>query len=527
MKRLVALWTVGCVAACSALPTQPVNTGVVPVQILGDRDRPSGPICRIGPDGGPVVADRGIGGTGAPAVADRGIGGTGVVGVITGFASICVNGMEVRYDDTAAVDIEGVPASAAALRVGQVVAIRTHGSESEPVASTISVRHEVTGPIESVDAPAGLLVIAGQRVAVPGGFRNPVALRLGNWISASGLRGPAGTLVATRLDIASGPAFSVHGMTVQSSGVLKVGELVVDGPAGSTLADGQAVTLSGRYTAGRARITSSAPDTLTANPGAYFGPATTRLVVEAFVQVAGGSLRLNGTKVDEARDVTQLPRASEIAIVSMSRKPDGTFAAFQMKPADLRFSESKEVSAPRRQRANATPIARRAVLTNPNRADGARSATPLVQPSPVDPPSQPNHANGAAVAPTMPTSDMHPSTVPVGNGKPEGISPDPASPTSDLISSNTRPSKVRTARSTASRPLRSGPPPVLLSGTGAATSVPANGVNVLTSAATPLAASPGGHAQLMVSSPKAGANGKKTDGKSPPAATGQPAAPTP
>ncbi|MBV8397362.1 MAG: hypothetical protein JOZ17_01325, partial [Acetobacteraceae bacterium] len=69
-------------------------------------------VCRVGPDGGPLLSDRGIGGTGAafkvpPAVADRGIGGTGaafapsnwadrgiggtgIIGVITGFASVCL-----------------------------------------------------------------------------------------------------------------------------------------------------------------------------------------------------------------------------------------------------------------------------------------------------------------------------------------------------------------------------------------------------------------------------------------------------
>src|SRR5579875_1068294 len=68
--------------------------------------RPSPAMCRVGPDGGPLVSDRGIGGTGAPvsgsAVADRGIGGTGaptqfaerglggtgIIGVVTGFASV-------------------------------------------------------------------------------------------------------------------------------------------------------------------------------------------------------------------------------------------------------------------------------------------------------------------------------------------------------------------------------------------------------------------------------------------------------
>jgi hypothetical protein len=47
--------------------------------------------------GRPVIADRGIGGTVTPAegqIFDWGTGGTGIVGVATGFASICVDGVE-------------------------------------------------------------------------------------------------------------------------------------------------------------------------------------------------------------------------------------------------------------------------------------------------------------------------------------------------------------------------------------------------------------------------------------------------
>ena len=67
----------------------------------------------VGPDGGAPIAERGIGGTGGPATTgDRasaapgpppyglghaGIGGTGMTGIVTGFASVCVDGLEVRW----------------------------------------------------------------------------------------------------------------------------------------------------------------------------------------------------------------------------------------------------------------------------------------------------------------------------------------------------------------------------------------------------------------------------------------------
>ena len=73
----------------------------------------------IGGTGVPVAEDGGVGGTGAP-VAD----GTGIVGTITGFASICVNGLEVFYDENTPTNANGEPLGTGGLAIGQVVAIR-------------------------------------------------------------------------------------------------------------------------------------------------------------------------------------------------------------------------------------------------------------------------------------------------------------------------------------------------------------------------------------------------------------------
>ena len=125
----------------------------------------------------PVAApasDRGIGGTGAPAsgpaISDRGIGGTGIVGVITGFGSVFVNGLEVAYTPTTPLTVDGVPDPDAALRVGQlatIVASDDHGLN----AVSIDVRHEVSGPVTSVspdvvNPDTETLVVAGQTVAI-------------------------------------------------------------------------------------------------------------------------------------------------------------------------------------------------------------------------------------------------------------------------------------------------------------------------------------------------------------------------
>jgi hypothetical protein len=73
-------------------------------------------------------AEGGIGGTGARA--DGGVGGTGIVGTITGFASVCVNGLEVHYDANTPVTVDGRAAPAGELAIGQVVSAEAEVTQS-------------------------------------------------------------------------------------------------------------------------------------------------------------------------------------------------------------------------------------------------------------------------------------------------------------------------------------------------------------------------------------------------------------
>src|SRR5213075_3081748 len=62
-----------------------------------------------GGTGGTGVAPGGVGGTGIGSESDNGgIGGTGIVGTITGFASICVNGLEVHFSNDVPVSENGI-----------------------------------------------------------------------------------------------------------------------------------------------------------------------------------------------------------------------------------------------------------------------------------------------------------------------------------------------------------------------------------------------------------------------------------
>ena len=110
---------------------------------------------------------KGIGGTGQQA---DGIGGTGqklaVIGVITGFASICVNGEEVHFEDSTSVTVNGEPANTSSLAVGQVVSITADKTPKGWTASSVSTNDAVSGPVTKFTAPNSA-VIAGQTVNLP------------------------------------------------------------------------------------------------------------------------------------------------------------------------------------------------------------------------------------------------------------------------------------------------------------------------------------------------------------------------
>jgi hypothetical protein len=178
----------------------------------------------IGGTGAPVgLSTPGIGGTGSPELqtpgtdhrnrtaASRtpGIGGTGVrsegatdtdvMGVITGFASICVNGLEVHYDSTTPVTAEGQVTNARALAVGQVVSVHAVGRGEQLSARNIAVLHAAVGPVGRVDRATGRLQVLGQTVLAgdPHAFDR---IQTGDWVRVSGHRLASGEISASRLD---------------------------------------------------------------------------------------------------------------------------------------------------------------------------------------------------------------------------------------------------------------------------------------------------------------------------------------
>lgn len=209
-------------------------------------------LAACGGGGGSVVAAApGVVGTG-PAIISRGL--------ITGFASIIVNGVE--YDDSAATvtDEDDKPLASSDLRLGMVVEIRGQASDIAPTgrASTIRIVGTTRGTVQAVDAAAGVLRILGAAIRVtPQTVYERAAgladLHVGDAVEVSGFYDRAGeTLTATRIErLASLPAGSeklrgvVAALNAQAK-QFRLGSQVVlyDGAALKRLPDGLSNGLS-------------------------------------------------------------------------------------------------------------------------------------------------------------------------------------------------------------------------------------------------------------------------------------------
>jgi hypothetical protein len=314
--------------------------------------------CRAGDDGGPVTVDRGIGGTGAPArtrTSDRGIGGTGIVGVVTGFASICVDGLEVRLDRNLPVSVNGTAATVKQLRAGQLVVIEAAGQETAAhtvdQAKKISVRYEVSGPIESVDTAVGAMVVAGQRVLVLPTTRVAGRFALGDWTTVSGLRQPDGTVVASRLDRGRAGTVFVRGQIIRVGDTTRIGALVLHGLPVTIVKEGAFVSIAGSYADRIAEVRSIEADPLSADPAGYFGDSTRQVILQAFVRVYRGMVWLNdGHSFQAGAGVQGKGSAYRNAVVRLERTAAGGFVATELHYTAYR---AQPANAPARSRGHA------------------------------------------------------------------------------------------------------------------------------------------------------------------------------
>jgi hypothetical protein len=130
-------------------------------------------------------------------------------GAITELNSATVNG--IRYDtDATTVEANGLPATVADLKLGQIVAIEgeVNFSDATGRADAIGYSASVIGPVENIDATLDRLIVLGQTVLTNADtvFDSSIdpdtfaGLTVGATAQISGLRNADGDIVATRIE---------------------------------------------------------------------------------------------------------------------------------------------------------------------------------------------------------------------------------------------------------------------------------------------------------------------------------------
>ncbi len=116
--------------SCSQNPTQVADaglggTGLIPAQGIG--------------------GDSGLGGTGL--IPESGLGGTGILGTVTGFGSIWVNGVEVETPKDLSIqsDLGGEK-----IKIGQQVIVETRSDSDRPIAKKLHIYYPLAGQIQAV-----------------------------------------------------------------------------------------------------------------------------------------------------------------------------------------------------------------------------------------------------------------------------------------------------------------------------------------------------------------------------------------
>lgn len=163
-----------------------------------------------------ITADGGMGGTGVSSE-HGGFGGTGdaiaahllpqdtqgsiaILGVVTGFASICVNGEEVFYDKNTPVYDNGMAAKLSSLATGQMVMLKADKVGGQLRARAIGLFDAVTGPVEQLDSIRLQIQVMGQTVQLDQMTMQQMrALDAGTTVRVSGHRLASGEIVATKV----------------------------------------------------------------------------------------------------------------------------------------------------------------------------------------------------------------------------------------------------------------------------------------------------------------------------------------
>lgn len=172
--------------------------------------------------------------------AEGGIGGTGIVGLLTEFGSLYINGNYVRTDASTAFSDGFGPLQKGHLRVGHSLTVEASGSVTNLIARRVHVTHPLVGRISSIEENGMLMRVNGVVVALE---RRLQGFKVGDRVAVSGLWREQ-KVVASHLSRARSNLDLVSGDVSRGNGGVRIGPLrVVGGGIGRAKTNGFATAV--------------------------------------------------------------------------------------------------------------------------------------------------------------------------------------------------------------------------------------------------------------------------------------------
>lgn len=184
-----------------------------------------------------------------------GIGGTGIVGTLTDFGSLIVNGLRIELPRGLTVETALGRIDQQNLAIGHSLTVEAEDDGARMVARRVAIAHPVIGPIQAITNGGRLISVAGIPVQVTPDMI--VGRIVGETVAVSGVwRGSA--VVASRLDFVEAATQAVVAGTVRRNATdgWTIGSIAVDLPPDAEPSEGAYATATGQPNGPRFRIAS-------------------------------------------------------------------------------------------------------------------------------------------------------------------------------------------------------------------------------------------------------------------------------
>ena len=176
---------------------------------------------------------------------EGGIGGTGIVGLVTDFGSLIVNGLKVETNGRTRYSDANGRMSGSAVGLADSLTIEATTRQGRLLAKRVHVTHPLIGRIQAVAGFGAALLVNGVVVQVEPQARGRAAP--GDRVRISGLwRG--NTVVASQVIRTTAETDVIAGEVSAASGTISIGGTqIFTGGFGSGVDDGQFATITGKF----------------------------------------------------------------------------------------------------------------------------------------------------------------------------------------------------------------------------------------------------------------------------------------